>query len=730
MINLLTKILILSFAIFIASFDVSDAAKNTVLDFDGTSDYVAVADKAVLDQANRLSLSVWIESDDAPTADEYILYRYNNYYLKINSSRNIIGGLNDSTERVTSSKAVTCDGNTWTHIEMTYDKDATGTDEIKLYINGVLDAVGDYSTAISASDKKLYFGAGDLAGDNTPENWFDGQIDGVQLYQYARSADNVLLDRNEGLATHLGPTEKTCSEDPASCTDYGLVGHWNMDEGTGTTAYDGSDNSNNGTLTGGPKWTTDSAPLQGGSGGGSALKFDGVNDYVDIVDSPELDNTTTMSWSFWIKSNDVVTSDLGMVTKYEAVNGERSWAIRNRGVAGEIDVGISSDGIAYEFKGSTSFGLQIGVITHVVITYDSGTVTWYKDGVFVETAENTQTSIFAGSHNVEIGKYRTNYFNGLIDDVRIYNRALSADEIRQLYNQKKPIFHAKIDEGSGTIAYDESFNNNDGTIYGAAGTADSGTTTTLTDAKTWTADEWTGETVTIHTGTCSTVSRIITDNDATSITVSDWDSCTPDTTSQYKITSKDEWTTGKFASAIDFDGVDDYVDVGSDASLNIVGDLTITAWIKTTNVTLADQYIYSNAKSTGNWNGWGFAFNRSSLGSAVGDLSFWVSDGDGAHYDWLHRVHGISDTDWHHVGVLWDDSAGTATFYVDGASIGTDTNAYGFNYTGAVYKHIGASCSLEYFFDGTIDDVRIYDYVRTADEIRLDYQRGLATHFN
>ncbi|MDF1498829.1 MAG: LamG domain-containing protein, partial [Patescibacteria group bacterium] len=265
---------LLTILLFIATANTASAVSNSVLDFDGSTDYVVVADNAVLDQADRLSLSVWIEPDDTPAGDEYILYRQDAYYIKQTSTNTIVGAIwYGAAWHTVTSAAITSDGATWTHLEMTYDKDATGTDELKLYVNGNLKAVGDNSTAITAVATKLYIGAGDEVGkDNTPENWFDGQIDGVQLYQYARSADDVRLDYNEGLATHLGPNLKTCAQDPASCMDYGLVGSWGFDEGAGTTAYDASDNSNDGILTNGPKWTKGKK--------NNALKFDGVNDYI------------------------------------------------------------------------------------------------------------------------------------------------------------------------------------------------------------------------------------------------------------------------------------------------------------------------------------------------------------------------------------------------------------------------------------------------------------------
>ncbi|GAG73463.1 unnamed protein product, partial [marine sediment metagenome] len=149
-----------------------------------------------MDIPNTITQEAWIKCDDTPTADEYIIYRYNNYYLKINSSKQIVGGVYGAAWATANSSAITCDGSTWTHVAMTYNKDAGGTTEIKMYINGSADGTGDYNTAIPASDKQLYLGAGDEAGDSTPEKTFDGTIDEVRILDTALTAEQIAADYN------------------------------------------------------------------------------------------------------------------------------------------------------------------------------------------------------------------------------------------------------------------------------------------------------------------------------------------------------------------------------------------------------------------------------------------------------------------------------------------------------------------------------------------------------
>jgi len=639
------KILLLTAVMAIAGFSAAHAATNTTLDFDG-DDYVVVGDNAVLDQANRLSLSVWIEPDDTPGGDEYILYRYNNYYLKINSSRKIVGGLNDSTERITSTTAITCDGAAWTHIEMTYDKDAGGTNEIKLYINGVLDATADYSTAISASDKKLYIGAGDTAGDNTPENWFDGQIDSVQLYQYARSADNVRLDYNEGLATHLGPVLKNCDDDPASCMDYGLVGYWNMDEGTGTTAYDSSDNSNDGTLTNGPKWTTDSPPLQGGAGGGSSLQFDGVDDYVGCGNDKSLNITDAITIEAWVKSNSI-SSYQHIVDKGGGNESAYQISLFSSKMYGWIK---TQDGVRHSYKGSAV--LESEKWYHLVATYDGSTLKYYvNSNKDFDSGSDFSGKIYVNNMNLLIG-VEGGYgvlFNGSIDEVRIYNRALSAEEVRYHYNRGGPVAEWNFDEGSGQMAYDESFNNNDGTL-----------------------------------GATSAVEA-----------------------------SDPTWVEGKYGGALSFDG-GDYVSSSIGAG-TITNKITISTWVKFSGLGNQQNYIY-----VGNENEADRYVSYKSIDT--NELRFW-SNG----FDLGSGVTVIQDT-WYHVVNVFDGSI--VYIYVDGNLKNSIADSWSGLPNVAQVTYAGTDGpKLQYYFNGSIDSVRIYNRALSAEEVLKEYNRGKATYF-
>ena len=85
----------------------------------------------------------------------------------------------------------------------------------------------------------------------------------------------------------------------------GLVGHWKFDDGVGVSAIDSSGNGNTGTLTNNPQWIPGVAEVTNG-GAGTALQFDGVDDFILITGRVQVSNEA--SFSFWLEPNELKTS--------------------------------------------------------------------------------------------------------------------------------------------------------------------------------------------------------------------------------------------------------------------------------------------------------------------------------------------------------------------------------------------------------------------------------------
>jgi len=207
-----------------------------------------------------------------------------------------------------------------------------------------------------------------------------------------------------------------------------LVGFWKMDDVSGIiTDYSGF--SNNGTNNG--------ADYQAGGKFGSAMSFDGVGDYVDLGNINNFERTDLFSYSFWMKTDSIVDY-ITVISKtpYGSWQGMELFVVNNKlrfyllgGVGGgQIDVGSTA-------------GVNNDVWNHIVITYNGTSkaddVMIYVNGVegsykygdtlvgSIDNPNNFQISGRAGSNNC---------FDGLLDEVLVFNRVLSSNEISNLYD--------------------------------------------------------------------------------------------------------------------------------------------------------------------------------------------------------------------------------------------------------------------------------------------------------
>jgi len=243
--------------------------------------------------------------------------------------------------------------------------------------------------------------------------------------------------------------------------DDGLVAEWNFEEGSGNTLKDNSGNGNDGTIYG-ATWTTDGKF-------GSALQFDGVNDYVEIPDSPELSGGTgkNKTVEFWFNSN---KQGGHIITKWKDVS-YKDWGTSIGAVGPGLFFWYENRGYDRRFYGGT---IEEGVWHHGAFAFERSTgsnnakVTLYLDGEeldvinFDGVAPDRLYDMPDTTAPVSIGysgKYYNNgFFDGKIDEIKIYNRVLSADEIKAEYDKKRVFFNIWNVDGKCGIHSGTQFN--------------------------------------------------------------------------------------------------------------------------------------------------------------------------------------------------------------------------------------------------------------------------------
>ncbi|MFA5133862.1 MAG: LamG-like jellyroll fold domain-containing protein [Patescibacteria group bacterium] len=391
------------------------------INLNGTTQYLSVADSTRLEPANGLTVSVWIKPDTIGDSDAILGKTDGNWQSgygidfatgwrsNFELQKNIFFWMESYDLYNVSANVST---NEWTLITGTYDRNT-----LKLYKNGGLASSTPFSMAITYTADPLEIGR--MGGSNDYN--FDGAIDDVRIYNYALSAQEVANLYNSAKENYTITPPRD-----------GLVGWWTMDNGDSTAArvFDKSGQGNHGTPVG-----FNGAPTSTTGKINQAINFDGQNGYVSMGNRTSLNFVakpfTISAWVYPTSNSDAVDliySANGSIL-YIAPNGVFSYQA-NGGPGGTI---ASANGV-----------IKINQWNFVSIT-KSGTSAG-DTKLYVNGMQNDNASAIAaldGSTNFMIGKQynsTTRNWNGKIDDVRIYNRTLSAQEIMNLYKSAANTF--------------------------------------------------------------------------------------------------------------------------------------------------------------------------------------------------------------------------------------------------------------------------------------------------
>ncbi len=257
---------------------------------------------------------------------------------------------------------------------------------------------------------------------------YSGQ-NGLAYYNFG----NVVFFEIEGRMTNKAGTNGEIFALPVSPND--LVGYWTFDEGSGNYTYDYSGLNNTGTLNG--MNTVGNATSGWTSTGcifGSCLKFDGVDDVVNINNRVGLNPATAISLEIWMKANAIGGAPYFNGRPWYW--GQGYWLSTGNGLFFELQTTVSGDNYLY----STN-SLSTNVWYQVVVTYDSTVASnnakMYLNGNFDNQGTWNGTIVpftaYGGWTNIGYADYAASRFNGTIDEVKIYNRSLTADEVKSDY---------------------------------------------------------------------------------------------------------------------------------------------------------------------------------------------------------------------------------------------------------------------------------------------------------
>ncbi|MDD4876786.1 MAG: hypothetical protein PHQ86_06645 [Dehalococcoidales bacterium] len=403
--------------------------------------------------SSTFTLSAWVKPTTA-IATKAIAVKNNAIRLVTNSSGQPACQIYNGTAwqaGATSTTALAL--NSWQYVSCTYDRS-----NIKVYINGVLQATQAMSN-VDIQDNVNALNLGYDAGAGF--GYFQGYIDEFKYYKYARTADQIKSDYT-GVATELGTSVRSVTVGEQYDQSDGLVAYWKMDESawaSGTAAViDSSGNGNTGTVFGGAD-TTSTAKF------GMAGNFDGDDDYVAVPGPGGIEAEGTISmWVYTDYAYSNGKNNYFFVSGYAQDYQRITFFYYDTGTARNLRIIFGNNTIK-----DTGYDATLSGWVYLTFTWVGVAFSTYANGEFINMT--TRTALNGVPSTMYLGgDSHYDRHEGKLDDVKIYNKARTAEQIRRDYETgPPPVAHWKMDEGSGQTANDTSGNNHSGTLGSGSG---------------------------------------------------------------------------------------------------------------------------------------------------------------------------------------------------------------------------------------------------------------------
>ncbi|MBI3194932.1 MAG: T9SS type A sorting domain-containing protein [Ignavibacteriae bacterium] len=418
------------------------------LQFDGNDDYLDAGNSSLFNfTSSNFTLECWIKPITIDHNDIIFsrgVLASDGWYLQFQNIAGVDRRIIFVSNQAGTAQAIR--GNTsiplgvWTHI--TFVREGTVG---KIYVNGVEDS---YYSQESLQDPATSTFNLFLMQDQIAELRPNAILDEVRIWNIARTQSEI----QSTIFQRLNGDES------------GLIGYWPFEEGTGITTSDLTGNANTCNLINGPIWVSTSSldygliayyPFNGNandeSGNGnngvvngatlttdkfgnasSAYSFDGISDYISLTDNTGLQfGTTDITVCTWVKTSQ--TSPGGRIMCRGECNGSQGWQFTTDNPGTVIGLNQGGGGATY-FRSSKI--INDDAWHFLVWSRRSGFIKIFVDGVANGDSGSFPQSLTNESSSLKIGKGDSpcDYpFQGLIDDIRIYNRALSQEEVENLY---------------------------------------------------------------------------------------------------------------------------------------------------------------------------------------------------------------------------------------------------------------------------------------------------------
>ena len=419
---------------------------NGALLLDGSNDYLAINTLHYTAQSEipAVSLSAWIKT--GRSSQGYIIsYDRSEFWrLSVGGDSNngkLFFATRDSQGIADQYSQVSVSNNVWRHIAVSYDSNSSTK---YFYINGSLDSshvvhsnrplgsklITRYGTIGTTNEDTSYNNGG------TRGSFFQGKIDDLRLYNRKLAPSEITQIYNLPGSDYDGDSytyaeEISAGTDPFDSTKspaltQGLLA-WYPFEGN---ASDMSGNNRNGTLTGNPTFAN--------ANQGQALSLDGTDDYMDIAHDSALDPRRTFTYSFWFNSTSQTKTWTPVLFKGNS-SGQRTYAFWLNSVDKRIHpVSVDASGQNDADSSNNFWAHNQWYATATVMDRTSGFLKLYVNGQLITNTTIPLADTVSNSNALRLGwgfESSSNYirFHGLIDNLRLYNRALSATDISRLY---------------------------------------------------------------------------------------------------------------------------------------------------------------------------------------------------------------------------------------------------------------------------------------------------------